>query len=47
VEEANLTSEFQLLREKGFDYDFIKKKMANFSGTGIADFFGKLKGEKK
>jgi sulfhydrogenase subunit delta len=47
VEEANFTSEFQLLREKGFDYNFIKKKMANFSGTGIADFLGKLKGEKK
>ena len=47
VEEANLTSEFHLLREKGFDYDFIKKKMANFSGTGIADFLGKLKGEEK
>jgi sulfhydrogenase subunit delta len=47
VEEANLTSEFQLLREKGFDYDFIKKKMANFSGTGMAGFLGELKGEKK
>ncbi len=47
VEEANLTSEFQLLREKGFDYDFFKKKMANFSGTGIAGFLGELKGEKK
>ncbi len=47
VEEANLTSEFQLLREKGFDYDFIKRKMANFSGTKIAEFLGKLKGEKK
>lgn len=47
VENANLTSEFQLLREKEFDYDFIKKKMANFSGTGIADFLGELKGEKR
>jgi hypothetical protein len=47
VEEANLTSEFHLLREKGFDHDYIKKKMANFSGTGIADFLGKLKGEQK
>jgi len=47
VEEANLTSEFHLLREKGFDYDFIKKKMADFSGTGMADFLGELKGEKK
>jgi len=47
VEDANLTSEFKLLREKGFDYDFIKKKMATFSGTGMADFLGKLEGEKK
>jgi len=47
VEEANLTSEFQLLQEKGFKYDFIKKKMASFSGTGVADFLGKLKGENK
>ena len=47
VEEANLASEFQLLREKGLDFDFINKKMANFSGTGIADFLGKLKGENR
>lgn len=47
VEGANFASEFYLLQEKGFDYDFIKKKMANFSGTGIADFLDKLKGEKK
>jgi len=46
VEEANLSSEFQLLLDKGFGYDFIRKKMANFSGRGIADFLGKLKGEK-
>jgi len=47
VEGANLTSEFQLLQEHGFDRDFIKKKMANFSGTGMADFLDKLEGEKK
>ncbi|MDH5468499.1 MAG: NADH:ubiquinone oxidoreductase, partial [Candidatus Aminicenantes bacterium] len=45
--EANLTSEYHLLKEKGFDDDFLKKKMGNFSGTGIADFLGKIKGEKR
>ncbi len=45
--EANLTSEYQLLKEKGFTDDFIKKKMSNFSGTGIADFLGKIKGDKR
>jgi sulfhydrogenase subunit delta len=44
---ANLTSEYHLLKEKGFDDDFIRKKMGNFSGTGIADFLGKIKGEKR
>jgi sulfhydrogenase subunit delta len=47
VEGANFSSEFQLLKEKGFDEDHIQKKMANFSGTGIADFLDNLKGEKK
>jgi sulfhydrogenase subunit delta len=47
VEEVNLASEFHLLREKGFDYDFVKKKIANFSGTGTADFLVKLKGEQR
>lgn len=47
VEGANLTSEFHLLREKGFDVNDIKNKMGNFSGTGAADFLGKLEGEKR
>lgn len=47
VERANFASEFHLLREKGFDDDYIQKKMANFSGTGIADFLDTLKGEQK
>lgn len=47
VVEANFTSEFQLLKEKGFTPDFIRKKMANFSGTGIAGFLSGIKGEKK
>jgi len=47
VEEANLTSEFHLLQEKGFNPDTIKKKMGSFSGTGMADFLGEFKGEKE
>ena len=47
IEKANFTSAFQLLREKGFDYDSIKRKMANFSGTGFVDFLGELEGERK
>jgi len=45
VEGANYTSEYQLLLDKGYDVDEIKKKMANYSGTKIADFFDKLKKE--
>jgi sulfhydrogenase subunit delta len=47
VEEANLSSEFELLKEKGFTVEFIRKKMANFSGTGIAGFLANTKGYKK
>jgi len=47
VEEANFSSEFELLKEKGFTVEFIRKKMANFSGTGIAGFLANTKGEKK
>ncbi|MBS3818948.1 hydrogenase [bacterium] len=47
VEGANLTSEYYLLKEKGFDVEYIKKKMANYSGTKIAEFFEKIKEEKK
>ncbi len=46
VEGANLTSEFYLLREKGYGADFIIKKMAIFSGTVIANFLDKISGEK-
>ncbi len=44
---ANRTAEFYLLKEKGYDVEEIKKKMANFSGTKIADFFEKLEKEKR
>jgi sulfhydrogenase subunit delta len=47
TEEGNRTSEFSLLLEKGFDHDFIKQKMANFSGTRIAEFLATLKGAKR
>lgn len=45
--EGNFASEYHLLKEKGFDEDFIRKKMSIFSGTGIAGFLEKLRGEKK
>jgi sulfhydrogenase subunit delta len=47
VESANLASEFQLLREYGYGDDFIRTKMANFSGTSIVNFLDKHKGAKK
>ena len=47
AEEANRTSEYKLLREKGFDRETIARKMANFSGTRIAEFAAWLKGGKK
>ena len=47
VEGANVTSEFYLLKEKGFSVDEIKKKMANFSGTKITDYFQQLDKEPK
>ena len=45
VEGANYTSEFYLLLEKGFDLEVIKKRMANYAGTRIAEFFDQLKKE--
>jgi sulfhydrogenase subunit delta len=47
TEEANWTSEFQLLLEKKYDVEAIKKRMANYSGTRIAEFFEQLRKEKK
>jgi sulfhydrogenase subunit delta len=47
LEVANRTSEFYLLKEKGFDTEIIKKKMANYSGTRLQDFFEKLGKEKR
>ncbi len=44
---ANRTSEFYLLKEKGYADEEIMKKMANYSGTKIADFFEKFKEEKR
>lgn len=44
---ANLVSEYYLLKDKGFNDDYIRKKMGSFSGTGIADFIGQTKGEKR
>lgn len=47
VEGANLTSEFYLLIEKGLDIEYIKKILANYSGTKITGFFDQLKKEKQ
>lgn len=47
AEGANLTSEFYLLKEKGFDVDAIQKRMANYSGSKLASFFEQLKKESK
>ena len=44
---ANRTSEFYLLKEKGFDVEQIKKKMSNFSGTKLAGFFKTVEKEKR
>ncbi len=46
VEGANPTSEFYLLKEKGFSTEYIKKIMASYSGTTITSFFDQLKKEK-
>jgi sulfhydrogenase subunit delta len=47
TEEANWTSEYHLLLEKGYDIEAIKKRMANYSGTRIAEFFEQFRKEKK
>ena len=47
TEEANRSAEYNLLLEKGFDVEAIKNRMANYSGTRIADFFAHLRKEKR
>jgi coenzyme F420-reducing hydrogenase gamma subunit len=47
AEGANPTSEFFLLKEKGFDIEAIKKRMSNYSGTKLAEFFEQFKKESK
>lgn len=42
VEGANLFSEFYLLKEKGFDREFILKKLANYSGKKFGEFFDSI-----
>jgi len=46
IEAANYTSEYHLLKEKGFDPEFIKKKLANFSGTKIGKLIDSLEKER-
>ncbi|TET18592.1 MAG: hypothetical protein E3J76_07075 [Candidatus Aminicenantes bacterium] len=45
LDTGNRTAEYYLLKEKGFDVEYIKKKMANYSGTKIAEFFDQIKKE--
>jgi sulfhydrogenase subunit delta len=47
VEGANVTSEYHLLKEKGFAVEEIEKKMANYSGTKIIDLMKQLKKESR
>ncbi len=43
AEGANLTSEYHLLQEKGFDIEAIKKRMSNYSGSKFQEFFEQFK----
>jgi sulfhydrogenase subunit delta len=47
TEEANQASEYRLLLEKKFNSEAIKNRMANYSGTRMAEFFEQLRKEKK
>lgn len=42
VENANAIAELHLLKEKGFSVEEIKKRMANFAGTKLADAIKQL-----
>jgi sulfhydrogenase subunit delta len=46
VEGANFSSEFELLKEMGFDPEFIKKKLANFFGKKYREFIPSLTKER-
>jgi len=39
VEGANPTSEYYLLQEKGFDLEAIRRRMSNYSGSKLHQFF--------
>lgn len=45
VKEANVSSEFELLKEKGFTIEQIKKRMRMHSGSGLMEPLKKLLGE--
>jgi sulfhydrogenase subunit delta len=47
TEDANLTSEYYLLQEKGFDIEAIQKRMSNYSGAKLWKFFENIKKETK
>ena len=46
VEGANFVSEFYLLRDKGFDVEYIKKRMANYTGTKLPNLEDHVKKER-
>lgn len=46
VDGANFASEFYLLKDKGFDSGYIKKIMANYTGTKLPEFGERVKKEK-
>lgn len=46
-ESPNLTSEYYLLQEKGFDVETIQKRMSNYSGTKLQEFFDQFKEKTK
>jgi sulfhydrogenase subunit delta len=47
VEGANFTSEFYLLKEHGFSEEEIQKRMSNYTGSKLSEFFNQLKEESK
>ncbi len=42
-EEANVWSEFNLLLDKGFNREFVIRKLKNFSGTKLNNFINSIK----
>jgi sulfhydrogenase subunit delta len=47
TEEANRTAAHRLLLEKGYNPDAVNHRLANYSGTRVAEFFAQLRKEKR